>query len=327
HCQQRGISFAVVIDKRYVPLLQHAFAGIELIAYPRSAIAAARSWKKAAAYLACLRRIRALRADIAFNIEEDSVSHRLTQLSGARFKLGCNAVRHRYGYDHVVPVEINQRSAGEAHRWYGFYELFHYLGLEHSKPSYVKLAPAPLSAERQQALQARGLDATRSLAVLHSGATKDYKLWPAAHFASLIKLLDQEGHQVALIGAGKDEANIKAILALLEPPLAERVVNLLNALALDELSSLLARASLAVGNDSGPAHLAAALGIPGVVVFGPTRADIWSPLSERVTVLQDRSVCHAQCTRHHCLQAYFCLQNIQPELVMNRLPKNTAATC
>lgn len=327
HCQERGIRFAVVIDQRYVPLLQHAFAGIELIVYPRSAIAAARGWKKAAAYLACLRSIRAFHADIAFNIEEDSVSHRLTQLSGARFKLGCNAARHRYGYDHVLPVEINQRSPGQEHRWYGFHELFQYLGLEHSKPSYVKLAPAPLSTERQEALQARGLDGTRSLAVLHSGATKDYKLWPAAHFATLIKLLDQAGYQVALIGAGKDAANIEAILALLEPALAERVVNLLNALALDELSTLLASASLAVGNDSGPAHLAAALGIPGVVVFGPTRADIWAPLSERVTVLQDRSICHVECTRHHCLQAYLCLQNIQPEQVLNHLAKNSHPPC
>jgi ADP-heptose:LPS heptosyltransferase len=327
HCQQRGIAFALVIDERYLPLMQNAFDGIELIAYPRSGISAAKGWRKAALYLACLRRIRAFRADIAFNIEEDSVSHRLTQLSGAGFRLGCSPLRHRRGYDCVLPVEINQRAPGQEHRWHSFREVFHTLGLENNTPAYVTLAPVPMTQVLQQRLQTKGLDFTRTLAVLHTGATKAYKLWPHAHFASLIGLLDKQAYQVVLIGAGKDADNISAILAMLEPALAGRVVNLLDCLALDELASLLLSANLVVGNDSGPFHLAAALGVPGVVVFGPTRADIWSPLSERVILLQDRSVCHPDCTRHHCLQDYRCLWSITPNEVMNCLAKLTTAPC
>lgn len=318
HCKERGIAFALVLDARYIPLLGPAFAGITLLPYARSEIGKG-GWQGLRAWLRCLRRIRAFQADLAFNIEEDSVSHRLVQLSGAGYKLGCSTRRHRWGYDAVVPVDFEASQQGRTHRWYQFEEVFARLGLQGSAPGYVRLTAPEPDAGLLASLRARGLDPSQPFAILHASATKDYKLWPPAHFARLATLLDAEGYQVAFIGAGADGANIAQVLAQLDASLAARVCNLLDALPLEALASVLACASLMVGNDSGPLHLGAALGVRGAVIFGPTRVDIWAPLSPRIAVLQDRSACDPACTRQYCPLKRACLAAITPEKVLTSL--------
>lgn len=318
HCHVRGIVFGLVLDARYIPLLGSAFPHTTVLPYARSTIAKG-GWRGLHAWLHCLRSIRAFRADVAFNIEEDSVSHRLVQLSGAGYRLGCSLRRHRWGYDAVVPVDYETPPEGRAHRWYQFEDVFARLGMQGGEPGYVRLQAAPLSAELLDSLRTRGLDPDKPWAVLHASATKDYKLWPGTHFARLTTLLDAEGYQVLFIGAGADADNIREVLARLDAPLSGRVVNLLDALSLEALATVLARAALMVGNDSGPFHLAAALGVRGVVIFGPTRADIWAPLSQRVAVLQDRSVCDPTCTRRYCPRGRACLAAITPEKVLATL--------
>lgn len=319
-CRAQGSDFRLVVDAAFAPLLASAFAPEQLILYPRGAIAKAVPLQKSQRYLQCLREIRAFRADLAFNIEDDSVGHRLTQLSGAGFRLGCSPQRHRVGYERVLPVSFTGRADGEAHRWFAFQDVFLALGLQPTlQPYYLRLNPPPLSPAQQQRLQDCGVDFDLPLAVLHPGATKTYKLWPIAHFAALADGLVAQGYQVVLMGAGSDQSHVETIQAQLAPPSRRRVASICNQLSLAELASFLQGAQLMVGNDSGPFHLAAALGIRGVVIFGPTEATLWGPISDRATLLQDRSVCRPDCSRHHCEQGYRCLATITPQRVLQAL--------
>ena len=149
-CRAQGIEFRLVVDAAFADLLASAFAPNQLILYPRREIARGSLRQKASQYLQCLRQIRAFKADIAFNIEDDSVAHRLTQLSGAGFRLGCSPQRHRTGYERVIPVSFTGRADGEAHRWFAFQDVFLALGLPPTlKPYYLRLnppAPAPAPA-------------------------------------------------------------------------------------------------------------------------------------------------------------------------------------
>ena len=95
YCREREIEFLLVIDAAYRDLLQGSLPDKVLLFYPRKLIRQGSSWQKLTAYLGCLFAIRRFKADIAFNIEEDSVSHRLTQLSGASFRIGSNVQRHK----------------------------------------------------------------------------------------------------------------------------------------------------------------------------------------------------------------------------------------
>jgi ADP-heptose:LPS heptosyltransferase len=318
-CRAQGIEFKLVVDAAFAELLAPAFAPGQLILYPRRAIAKGPLLQKAGLYLRCLREIRKFKADIAFNIEDDSVAHRLTQFSDADFRLGCSPQRHRHGYEQVLPLSFTGRADGEAHRWYAFQEVFLALGLPRSTPHYVRLNPPPLSDTLRERLRGCGIDFNLPLAVLHPGATKTYKLWPDAHFAEIAAALAGRGQQVVLMGAGSDAAHVDAILQQLPAAVRARVASICNQLSLAELASFLQEARLMIGNDSGPFHMGAALGVRGVVIFGPTEADLWSPISPSSTLLQNRSVCRPDCTRHHCEQNYRCLSAVTPQQVLQAI--------
>ena len=318
YCDERGIEFKVVLDAAFAELLQGALPASSLLLYPRHRIKQAHGIGKLLEYWRFLREMRRFRANIAFNIEEDSVSHRLTQWSGAGFRLGCSQQRHRFGYERVEPVEFVARAVGEQHRWYSFQQMFALLGLPRSQPAYLQLPWQPIGTALTLKLQNAGIDFGKQQVVLHAGATKDYKKWPSRYFAALCEALRDPRRQVVFIGAGTDAAEIDAVLQLVAQP-HTGIVNLCNRLSLVELSHYLRRVRAMVGNDSGPFHLAAAVGVAGFVIFGPTNVALWGPLSERTQVLQSDEGCATGCTRQHCVAQHRCLNSITPAKVLARL--------
>jgi heptosyltransferase-2 len=118
------------------------------------------------------------------------------------------------------------------------------------------------------------------LVVLHpgSGPFSLARRWPVERFAAVARTLHAEaGAQVAVVGGPEDAAVTARLVALLgtppwltaQPPAA----------ALRETAALLARATLFIGNDSLPMHLAAAAGAPVIALFGPSNYQAWAPLA------------------------------------------------
>ncbi len=144
------------------------------------------------------------------------------------------------------------------------------LGLE----EYAPWPPRPLEVLKK-ALAGEGEKEGaqgRPLAVLHAGAGSPGKAWPAGRFVRLGKLLEEKGWAVRVL-LGPVEAERGPGESLFEEAglSAEVLWDVL------ELGRRLARASVYVGNDSGPSHLAAALGVPSLVLFGPTDPAVWGP--------------------------------------------------
>jgi heptosyltransferase-1 len=321
YCQQRNIRFLLVIDESYRELLQGFLPQQSLLYYPRQRIKRGNLWQQASAYLSCLTAIRRFKADIAFNIEEDSVSHRLTQLSGARFKLGSNRQRNRHGYDHVLDINYLQRPLSRRHRWYGYEDVSIPLGLKNANVAYLRLAlPEPDKAFAEK-LQKLGLLLNQPFVIIHTSAAKDYKKWPASYFAELIRLLNEQQFACVLIGAGEADrlANQNVIQALSEITPEIPVADLCNQLSLLELALLMTQARAMVGNDSGPFHLGSALGLPGCVNFGPTEVALWRPLAENSVVLKADEECAVACTKTGCIYENRCLRAITPQAVLERL--------
>ncbi len=108
------------------------------------------------------------------------------------------------------------------------------------------------------------------LAVVHPGATDPRRRWPVERFATVIAALLDDGASVALIGDATDldlHARLTREVRGLRPAAAGRVTGLAGVLALGETAALLAAADVVVANDSGPRHLAQAVGAPTVGVF------------------------------------------------------------
>jgi ADP-heptose:LPS heptosyltransferase len=116
------------------------------------------------------------------------------------------------------------------------------------------------------------------LVCVHPTAGNDMKQWPIEYFAALIdRLVEADGVQVALVGGPGDEATADRIVARLGHP--EAVTSLVGKVPLSELPALLLGAALFVGNDSGPKHIAAGLGVPTVGIHSGT-VDVreWGPI-------------------------------------------------
>jgi len=328
-CAAHDKMLLIVLDESFSGLFSHAFPGTHVVFYPRKALLpGAPKIMAVLAWLACMRQIRDFAADVAFNIEEDSVCHRLTHFSGAAWKVSSTTHRYHRGFNQVLDVERRQRKSPEQSIWYSFREVMTVLGIPiRGDPSYVQLNLNPPDASLLARFKHLGLTGNRPLLSLHAGASKAYKQWPVAHFTQVTAMAIDAGYQVVLIGAGQvdQRANsliyneIRSRFQLQPTETLAACIDLCNQLSLCELAGLISISQKILGNDSGPSHLASALGVPGVVIFGPTDLAVWRPLGAQTTVLDSKSSCEPTCTRHVCRLNYRCLSDITPQHVIETL--------
>lgn len=114
--------------------------------------------------------------------------------------------------------------------------------------------------------------------VLHPGGNWDLKRWPAGHFAELAGRLAAQGTRVAVCGSAH-EAHLGERIVARWKGTGKEVVSFCGKTGFGGLVGMLGGARLVVSNDSGPLHLAAALGAPVLGLFGPTLPDITGPVS------------------------------------------------
>jgi heptosyltransferase-2 len=140
------------------------------------------------------------------------------------------------------------------------------------------------------------------------------KQWPIPHFAALARLLADKGFQVWVLGSNKDHAAGEAIAAG-----NPAVSNLAGLTALGDAVDLLAMSAAAVTNDSGLMHVAAALDVPLVAIYGSSSPEHTPPLSDRVAIETLRLDC-SPCFKRTCPLGHTrCLTDIAPERVLAAL--------
>jgi ADP-heptose:LPS heptosyltransferase/GT2 family glycosyltransferase len=157
----------------------------------------------------------------------------------------------------------------------------------------------------------------RPVVVVHAGAGNITKQWPLEHFSSLIDLLiERDGVNVILIG-GPDE--VELVDRLLGTVLyRDAIVSVAGKTSLSGLATLMRACALYIGNDSGPKHIAAALGVPTVGIHsGVVDATEWAPMGRRAVALRRNMSC-APCYLQHatdCPRNLACLRFLEPALV------------
>ncbi|MEW6464356.1 MAG: lipopolysaccharide heptosyltransferase II [Pseudomonadota bacterium] len=169
---------------------------------------------------------------------------------------------------------------------------------------------------RQAALRADlGLDARRPAVALLPGAEfGPSKQWPLAHYAAAARSLLAQGHAVWVLGSPKD-AEAGRLIAEQAPG----TIDLCGRTRLEDAVDLLAAASGCISNDSGLMHVAAALDVPLVALFGSTSPEHTPPLSPAAQVLRLGLDC-APCFQRTCpLGHHRCLRDISPAQVLAAL--------
>ncbi|MEZ5065202.1 MAG: lipopolysaccharide heptosyltransferase II [bacterium] len=166
-------------------------------------------------------------------------------------------------------------------------------------------------ADWRQDVPAIWPDARRPRVALQPGATYGpAKRWPADRFAAVGRALHERGLDVAVLGGPGDRAEVEAVLAS-----APDALDLGGRTTVGQLAAVLESADLLVTNDTGPMHLAAAVGTPVLAVFGSTSPRWTRPFGEGHRVITHPVPCQP-CFRRDCRIGYGCLRGVETERVV-----------
>ena len=209
------------------------------------------------------------RPELVLNLHGGTRSTQLTFASRARVRAGFAHFRFRAVYNVRIPrAQEILRVERKVHTAEHLASAMFYLGVPRTEIPRARLyetAPLPKPA--------------RPYAVIHPIASAPEKTWPAERFLDVAKRLKRDAGIDPVFIAGPED-NLAAF----------RKYRCVAGAPLSEVKSLIAQAAMFVGNDSGPAHMAAAFGLPTVVLFGPSDHEVWAPWKTDGVVLKSPDI-------------------------------------
>ncbi len=162
-------------------------------------------------------------------------------------------------------------------------------------------------------LEKNSINKEDKIVVVHPSASCPSKRWPQDKFIELIKIINkgQKTKTIVITSADQKQFGEKIIKET-------EAIDLRGLLTISETASLLNKASLLISCDSGPVHIAAALGVPVISIFGRNQAGLapqrWTPLGNKSYFFHKNVGCKT-CLAHNCQKGFKCLEAIKPEEV------------
>ena len=212
-------------------------------------------------------------------------------------------------------VPVPKRGEIPPHEQFYYLELLRRAGWINSLPqeSCAKLDVSPERARwAQESLLSAG--ARKNIVRIAIGAGASYgsaKCWPPERFAEFVnRFRRRTDAEVILFGTAAEQPVSDAIAARING----RSISLVGKTSTADLPALLSRCQLFVGNDSGAMHVAAAVGLPVVAIFGPTDPYGTAPITPLCTVVQEKPYC-SPCFLRRCPIDHRCMTRIAPEAV------------
>lgn len=255
-----------------------------------------------------VRRLRAERFDVVLDFEFFTHFSAMVSLAtGARESFGFASTSVWRGGFHTQAVPFN--------RYWHVARNFRALagGEDGAQVAPRDLLPHRFTAADQaqvdRLLTEHGLDPRAGFAALNpnAGELNFERRWPRPSFAALARRLSREDQlPVVLIGSRGEREYTEHVAEAAHDAETPRPVNLAGQLSTAQLAALLSRCAVFVSNDSGPMHLAAALGTPTVGLFGPETPLMYGPLGSRVRALYRPPVC-SPCINVHDNKVASCI--------------------
>jgi len=237
----------------------------------------------------------------------------------------------RDGRSFLLTQAIPVPKPGEipAHEKFYYLELLRRAGWLDQYNDHPHIALNVPDEARQRALRTleeAGARPNRSRIAVGAGASYgSAKCWPPDRFAKALNaFLLRHDADVILFGT-PGETPVNDVIAA---KLCRQPINLTGKTSIGELPALLSQCHLFLGNDSGAMHVAAAVGLPVVAIFGPTDSDGTSPVTPRATIVQQKPYC-SPCFLRRCPTDHRCMAAVTPAMVetalLARLPEVASA--
>ena len=201
------------------------------------------------------------------------------------------------------------------HEQYYYLELLRRAGWLDTLPneSFIKLnVPEDNRRQAEEFLLSSGVRPDGFRIAIGAGASYgSAKCWPPDRFAELANRLQTEsGADIILFGTSSEAPVSSAIAAGMHRP----PIDLTGKTPISDLPALLSHCHLFIGNDSGAMHVAAAVGLPVVAVFGPTDPFGTAPVTPRCSIVQDKPYC-SPCFLRRCPTDHRCMTRVTPDAV------------
>jgi ADP-heptose:LPS heptosyltransferase len=229
-----------------------------------------------------IRRLRGDKYDLAVVTHAHELSSLTARLSGSKVTTGWAFPGDRFlNFPLYLPKEPDRHAS-----MYGI-ELLQFMGVPTVPTSgQLPVCSDDFSAGRilLEKVRTNGSGPESLAVVIHPGAGGLKKIWPKENFIAVIRQLLARNHTVLLVGTGSAESEICADIQQAFPG-PKKPKNFCGQLNIGELSGIISACDIFIGHDSGPSHMAAALGIKSCAIFGPSDPAVWGPRGPGVRIL------------------------------------------
>jgi len=207
-----------------------------------------------------------------------------------------------------------KRKGGESHQVHYYLDLIAGLGLETHPPHLSLPVTEETRSEAKAILSANHITLKKPVIILNPGGHYGpAKRWPVPNFGRVSSLLQEEDeYEFILIGSQAEKPLAEDLASRMKSP----PLNLTGRTTLGQLTGIISLSNLFITNDSGPMHIANALGIPVIGIFGPTRPKITGPFQPPCAVLHKEAACWP-CSYRACPLDHRCMLSISPEEVFS----------
>ncbi|HYJ45634.1 MAG TPA: glycosyltransferase family 9 protein, partial [Pyrinomonadaceae bacterium] len=261
-----------------------------------------------------VKRLRAARYDVAYNLHGGTTATLLTRASGARHRVGYSSYQYSRLFNHPAPPPTEIWGQAKTHSVEQQLALLGWTGVPVSDRPRTRLAVTEQAASSVgERLRASGIDSAKPLALIHPAAAFDTKQWATPNFARVAENLSARGFECVAISAPNER---RVTTDLIESSAAR--VTAFTDLSLPEVTALAARSRLFVGNDSGVAHISAAVRTPSVVIFGSSNVAHWRPWTVAPAEVVREELSCQPCPGYSCSEfdAPECIRRVKVEAVV-----------
>ncbi len=290
----------ILLEDWVAPVLEGSELVDEVITIPRHSNAARAR---------VARELHRANYDVAYNLHGGTTATFLTRATGARHRVGFNNYQYARLHNHVSPSPLDVWQRPQLHSVEQQLALIGWTGVPVSDRPPTKLTiRSAATAAISQRLRDKDILDHQSIALIHPAAAFATKQWATENFARVVEKVSARGFLPV------------AVVAPNEKPLLQSLINAATVqmvgfddLSLPEIAALAARAKLFIGNDSGIAHIAAAVATPCVVIFGSSNIAHWRPWTTAANeVVREEMSCQP-------CHGYFCAEYEKPECIL-RVP-------
>lgn len=248
--------------------------------------------------------LRRTKYDVAFNLHGGTTATFFTWASGAKHRVGFEHYRYPFLYSHLLSSSSDFWGQEKTHSAEQQLALLGFMGVpvEDRPKSRLAVTTSALGIIESR-LATEGIE---NFVIIHPVAAFNTKQWATENFARVAEFVSGKGLQPIAIATKKERAVLDKLKQLSSAP-----VITFDDLSLPEISALASKARLFVGNDSGIAHIAAAVNTPSVVIFGSSNRAHWGPWTDAPNEVVYESFACQPC------HGYFCAEFDEPKCILS----------